>query len=50
MKYAAAILVFMAYLTRLHGTERSPVCSQVFSADNGKTWEWNMSNVSEELD
>ncbi len=26
--------------------EENPVWSQAFSADNGKTWEWNWTNVS----
>ncbi len=27
-----------------------PVWSQAFSQDNGKTWEWNMINVSEKME
>ena len=27
-----------------------PIWSQAFSADNGKTWEWNMINVSQKVD
>jgi hypothetical protein len=26
-----------------------PIWSQAFSADNGKTWEWNSINVSERI-
>ena len=28
---------------------RLPIWSQAFSADNGKTWEWNSINVSERV-
>ncbi len=29
--------------------KNKPIWSQAFSADNGKTWEWNWFNVSEKL-
>jgi hypothetical protein len=29
--------------------KNKPVWSQAFSADNGKTWEWNWYNVSERI-
>jgi hypothetical protein len=30
--------------------KNKPIWSQAFSADNGKTWEWNWFNISERID